>query len=83
MPVIISWDKPLSHTEINSFVHHLLSQEAFPVGLLFQPLPQRMSTGPVHIDLTEHVKLSVVGFGKPLDLCFVAGLLQSKTSGET
>lgn len=65
---------------IGLFVHHLLSQEAFPVGLILQPLPQRMSVGPIHIDLTEHVKLSVVGTGKLLDLSFSPGLLQSKTS---
>lgn len=62
------------------FVHHLLSQEAFPVGLIFQPLPQRMSVGPVHFNLTEHVEPSVVGSGKLLDLSFIAGLLQSKNN---
>lgn len=55
-----------------------ISHEAFPVGLLLQPLPQRMSGGPVHIDLTEHVKLGVVGLCKLLDLRFISGLLVPK-----
>lgn len=63
-----------------SVIHHLLSQEASPVGLVLQPLPQRVSAGPVHVDLTEHVKLSVVRLGKLFDLRFTARLLQSKTS---
>lgn len=65
---------PISLSQV---FQHLLSQEASPVGLLFQPLPQRMSAGPVHVDLTEHVKMGIVGLGKLLDLSFSAGLLQS------
>lgn len=37
-----------------------------------------MSIVPVHVDLTEHVKLSVVRLGKLLDLALGAGLLPSK-----
>lgn len=54
------------------------SQEASPIGLLFQPLPQGMSIGPIHINLTEHVELSIVGMGKLLDLSFIAGFLVPK-----
>lgn len=64
----ISW-KPVY------FVVLLLSQEASPIRLLLQPLPQRVSAIPIHINLTEHVKLSVVGLSKLLDLSFIAWLL--------
>lgn len=62
--------------------HHLLSQEAAPIGLLFQPLPQRMSVVAIHINLTEHIKLSVVRLCKLLDLSLSAWLLQNKTHRE-
>lgn len=78
-------NEPLCHKKMNtaaclfvlnhSFVHHLLSHEAFPIGLVFQPLPQRMSVVPVHVNLTEHVKLNMIGLCKLLDLSFIAWLL--------
>lgn len=55
-----------------------ISKEASPVGLLLQPLPQRVSTGPVHINLTKHVEPSIVRFCKLLDLSFIARLLVPK-----
>lgn len=58
---------------------HLLSHEASSVRLLFEPLPQRVSVGTVHVNLTEHVKLSVVRLRKLLDLRFSAWLLQGET----
>lgn len=63
--------------------HYLLSQKAAPIGLLFQPLPQGMGAVAVHINLTEHVKLSVVRLCKLLDLSLSAWLLQNKTHWET
>lgn len=60
--------------------HHLLPQEASAIGLLLQPLPQRVSVRSVHIDLTEHVVLSVVGLCKLLDLSVSTRLLQNKTN---
>lgn len=66
---------PISHY----FVRHLLSQEALAVGLILQPLPQRVSVGPVHIDFTEHVEMGIVGLSKLLDLNFIAWFLVSKT----
>lgn len=63
---------------VHSSFHYLLSQEAFAVGLLLQPLPQRVSVGSVHVDLTEHVKTDVVGLSEPLDLGFIARFLQGK-----
>lgn len=62
------------------FDHHLLSQEALAFGLLLQPLPQRVSVGPVHINLTEHVKMGIVRLSKLLDLSFIAWFLLSETS---
>jgi len=58
-----------------------ISHEAPPIGLLLQPLPQRVSVGPVHFDLAEHVILSVVGLSKLLDLGISAGLLVPKLVG--
>lgn len=55
-----------------------VSQEASPVGLLLQPLPQRVSVGSVHIDLTEHVEVSVVRLSKLFDLRLTARLLVPK-----
>jgi len=69
----LSVDQKLSEVPLDT-----ISQEASPVGLLLQPLPQGMSVVPVHIDLTEHVELDVVGTGKLLDLSFIAGLLVPK-----
>lgn len=58
-----------------------ISHEAFPVGLVLEPLPQRVSRGPVHLDLAEHVEPSVVGLCKLLDLSFIAGLLVPELVG--
>lgn len=58
---------------------HLLSHEALSVRLLFEPLPQRVSVGPVHVNLTEHVEPSVVRLRKLLDLRLSAWLLQEQT----
>lgn len=58
---------------------HLLSHEASSVRLLFEPLPQRVSVGTVHVNLTEHVKLSVVRLSKLLDLSFSAWFLRAET----
>jgi len=69
----LSVDQKLSEVPLDT-----ISQEASPIGLLLQPLPQGVSTGPVHIDLTEHVELNVVGLGKLLDLSFIARLLVPK-----
>lgn len=66
---------PISHY----FGRHLLSQEALAIGLILQPLPQRVSGGPVHIDFTEHVKKGIVRLSKLLDLSFIAWFLASKT----
>lgn len=66
---------PISHY----FVQHLLSQEAFAVGLILQPLPQRVSVGPVYINFTEQVKIGIVRLSKLLDLSFIAWFLVSKT----
>lgn len=58
---------------------HSLSHEASSIRLLFEPLPQRVSVGPVHLNLTEQVKLSIVRLSKLLDLSFGARLLQGET----
>lgn len=59
---------------------HLLPHEAAPVGLLFEPLPQRMSTVAVYINLAEHVKLSIVRLCKLFDLSISSWLLQNQNT---
>lgn len=44
--------------------------------LCLHPLPQGVSFIPVHVDLTEEVKLCLVGLGKLLNLLFRTGLLR-------
>lgn len=74
------WGEDIEKNAASSIcISNLLSHEALSIRLLFEPLPQRVSVRPVHVNLTEHVKLSVVRLSKLLDLSLSAGLLQGET----
>jgi len=81
---IIHWSVSLHHLafsideKLGEIPLDTVSQEASPIGLLLQPLPQRVGIGPIHINLTEHRKVSIVALSKFLDLGFSARFLPPK-----
>lgn len=72
----LSVDEKFGEVPLDAIPH-----EASSIWLLFEPLPQGVGVIPVHIDLAEHIILSVVTLGKLLDLSVSAWFLPSKLVG--
>lgn len=70
--------------ELGKIPFDVISQHALSIGLALHPFPQGVGVVSVDVNLTEHIKLHVVTFGKFLDLLVCTRFLVSElVTGES